>query len=58
MLADKPAESSECVGRELTLAELPWTALPALRLDRADQRLLRIGEFDLRFGQCGRECSD
>ena len=37
--------------RKRRITELPGTALPAMRLDRADQRLLRIDELDLRFGE-------
>ena len=57
MLAQGLANDLEPAGKR-RIAELPWTALPALRLDRADQRFLRIGEFDLCLGQRGGECSD
>ena len=54
MLAQGLAHDLKPAGQR-RIAELPWTALPALRFDRADERLLGIGEFDLRFGQCGSE---
>jgi len=40
------------------IAEFPCTALPASRFDRANQRFLRIGEFDLCLGQRGGKRSD
>jgi len=39
--------------RQRRIAKLASTTLPASRLDRPDQRLLRISEFDLGFGQRG-----
>src|SRR5690348_13560990 len=42
--------------RQRRIAEQPCAALPVLWFDGADQRFLRIGEFDLRLGQRGGEC--
>jgi hypothetical protein len=48
MLAQSLAHDLKAAG-ERRVAELPCTPLPALRLDHPGQRLLRIGEFDLRI---------
>ena len=57
MLAQRLAHDLKPAGQR-RVTELPRTALPASRLNRPDQRLLRIGEFDLRLGQRGGERRD